>query len=221
MTSATFSYSSPDRQPRRSHRHRGKSPLSESGRAAELAIRNFKDDRRRRNRGDVEGDSAAQSALGRGVDALATGVSSTAESMGVPRWMLRGLVLAGIGLVLTIAVGNTLPSFARHSVSGVAKFNGKPLGGATLSFQEVTTEAKPESRTIRTGADGGFQIDPAAGLPTGIYTVSVWPAESGPAIPKTFRSPETTPLRFEIREDLSGMQITVTDGKQPIRKGRR
>ena len=59
------------------------------------------------------------------------------------------------------------------------------------------------------------------GLPSGLYAVSVRPGESGQPIPQSYLSPETSPLRFEIREDLAGMQISLRDGKQPVRKNRR
>jgi len=225
MTSATFSHATPGRQPLRLSRRRGATPASETARAADQAIKDFKDDRRRRNRGDGA-DTAAGSAFGRGVDALATGVATTAESLGMPRWIFRGLVLAGVGLVLAAAVANTLPLLARHSISGIATFNGKPLSGATLNFQQMTgvptaDASRVAARTIRTAADGSFQIDAHVGLPSGIYTIAVWPAEFGPTVPKNYRSPESTPLRFDIREDLSGVQVSISDHKQPVRRNRR
>jgi hypothetical protein len=78
-----------------------------------------------------------------------------------------------------------------------------------------------ETRAIIAAADGSFTIAADEGLPSGLYAVSVRPGESGQPIPKNYLSPEASPLRFDIREDLSGMQISVSDGKQPVRKNRR
>ena len=217
MSSAALPYAS--FQPRRlSTKRRGGTSSSASSLAADAAIRDFNDDRRRRNRG--EGDRGEDSTLGRGVDAFASNVSATVESLGMPRWIVRGLVLAGVGIVLAVAVTNTLPMLARHAVSGTTTFNGKPLGRVTLTFQRVGGSAN-ETRTLVAAADGSFEIAAADELPSGIYAVSVRPGDSGQPIPQSYLSPETTPLRFEIREDLSGMQISVRDGKQPVRKPRR
>jgi len=218
MSSAALSYASG--QPRRlSTKRRGGTASSASSLAADAAIRDFKDDRRRRNRG--EGEQGGESALGRGVDEFASNVTATVDSLGMPRWIVRALVLAGVGIVLAVAVVNTLPMLARHVVSGTATFNGKPLGRVTLNFQRIAGSGEPETRTVVASADGSFTIAAGEGLPSGLYAVSVRPGDSGQPIPNNYLSPETSPLRFEIREDLTGMQISVRDGKQPVPKNRR
>jgi hypothetical protein len=218
MSSAALSYTSS--QPRRiSTKRRGGTASSASSLAADDAIRDFKDDRRRRNRGEDEQDG--DSALGRGVDEFASNVTAAVESLGMPRWIVRAAVLAGVGIVLAVAVVNTLPLLARHVVSGTATFNGKPLGRVSLNFQRIAGSGAPETRTVIAAADGSFTIATDEGLPSGLYAVSVRPGDSGQTIPQSYLSPETSPLRFEIREDLAGMQISVRDGKQPIRKNRR
>jgi len=218
MSSAALSYTSS--QPRRiSTKRRGSTASSASSLAADDAIRDFKDDRRRRNRGEDEQDG--DSALGRGVDEFASNVTAAVESLGMPRWIVRAAVLAGVGIVLAVAVVNTLPLLARHVVSGTATFNGKPLGRVSLNFQRIAGSGAPETRTVIAAADGSFTIATDEGLPSGLYAVSVRPGDSGQTIPQSYLSPETSPLRFEIREDLAGMQISVRDGKQPIPKNRR
>jgi len=216
MASASLSIAS-HRPLRLSTSRRGRTASSASSLAADAAIRSIRDGRRHRDGDEQEHESA----IGRGVDALKSNVSATVESLGAPRWIVRVLVLGGVGIVLALAVVNTLPSLARHAVSGIATFNGRPLGNATLSFEQVTTAAKPVSRTIRTTADGSFQIDATVGLPSGIYAVAVWPAESGPAVPKNYRSPQSTPLRFDVREELKGVQLSVSDGRQLVRRNGR
>jgi 5-hydroxyisourate hydrolase-like protein (transthyretin family) len=218
MSSAALSYTSG--QPRRlSAKRRGGTASSASSLAADAAIRDFNDGRRRRSRGDY--DQGGESALGRSVDEFASNVSATVESLGMPRWIVRALVLAGVGIVLAVAVINTLPMLARHAVSGTATFNGKPLASVTVNFQKITGSTEADSRVIRTAADGSFQIAAGEGLPSGLYAVSVRPGESGRPIPPNYLSPETTPLRFEIREDLTGLQLSISDGKQRIRGSRR
>jgi hypothetical protein len=218
MSSAALSYSSGQTR-RLSTKRRAGTSSSASSLAADAAIRDFKDDRRRRNRG--ENEQGGESAVGRGVDEFASNVSATVESLGMPRWIAQALVLAGVGIVLAAAVVNTLPMLARHVVSGTATFNGKPLGRVTLNFQRIAGSGAPETRTVIAAADGSFTIATDEGLPSGLYAVSVRPGDSGQPIPKNYLSPETSPLRFEIREDLTGMQISVRDGKQPIRRNRR
>jgi len=218
MSSAALSY--PSGRPRRlSTKRRGGTASSASSLAADAAIRDFKDDRRRRNRG--EDDQDGESALGRSVDEFASNVTATVDSLGMPRWIVRALVLAGVGVVLAVAVVITLPMLARHLVSGNATFNGKPLGRVSLNFQRIAGSGAPETRTVIAAADGSFRIATGEGLPSGIYAVSVRPGDSGQTIPKNYLSPETSPLRFEIREDLTGMQISVRDGRQPVPKNRR
>jgi hypothetical protein len=218
MSSATLSIAS-GRPPRLSTKRRSGIASSASSLAADAAIRDFNDGRRRRSHG--EDDKDGDSALGRGVDAFASNLSATVDSLGMPRWILRAVVLAGVAIVLAVAVVNTLPMLARHVVSGAATFNGKPLGRVTLNFQRIAGSGAPETRTVLAAADGSFQIAMDEGLPSGLYAVSVRPGESGQPIPQSYLSPETSPLRFEIREDLAGMQISVRDGKQPVRKNRR
>ena len=217
MSSAALSYAS-GRPRRLSTKRRVGTASSASSLAADAAIRDFKDGRRR---GSGVGGHGNESALGRGVDEFASNVSATVESLGMPRWIVRALVLTGVGIVLTVAVVNTLPMLARHVVSGTATFNGKPLGRVSLNFQRIAGSGSPETRTVIAAADGSFTIATGEGLPSGLYAVSVRPGESGQPIPKNYLSPETSPLRFEIRGDLTGMQISVRDGKQPIRKNRR
>jgi hypothetical protein len=219
MPSATLSHS--QGQPLRlSTKRRGGTSCSASASslAADAAIRGFNDGRRR-SRG--EGAAVEHSNLGQGVDAFASNFSATLEALGMPRWILPAVVLVGVGVVLASAVANTLPMLERHAVAGTATFNGRPLANATVAFQRVTDAASSEPRVVRTAADGSFAIGADKGLPSGIYAITVRPGESAVPIPPNYRSPDTSPLRFEIREDLAGMQISTRDGRQPVRKNRR
>jgi hypothetical protein len=217
MSSAALSYTSS--QPRRlSTKRRGSTASSASSLAADAAIRDFKDGRRR---GSGDGGHGNESALAKGIDAFAEKVSATVQANGMPRWTIRALVLTGVGIVLAVAVVNTLPMLTRHEFAGTATLNGRPLASATLVFHQRGAPATSEPRSIHTAADGSFQVAAKGGLPPGFYEITVLPGASSKPIPEKYRSSETTPLRFEIREDLAGMQISVSDGKQPVRKNRR
>lgn len=218
-SSDSFRSGDADRPRRLSTKRRGGTSSSASSLAAEAAIRGFKDDRRRRNRGDE--DLGEGSVIGSSVDAIASNVGATVESLGMPRWIVRGLVLAGVGIVLAGAVINTLPMLARHTVAGIATINGKPLGRVSVTLQRLAGTGTPDTRTVVAAADGSFGIAAEHGLPSGIYAVSVRPGDSGQSIPQVYLSPETSPLRFEIRDDLVGMQISIRDEKQAVRRSRR
>lgn len=217
MSSAALSYASG--QPRRSPpRHRSGTAASASSLAADAAIRDLKGIRRRHH---GEGDQRDESALGRSIDEFSGRVSATVESLGMPRWTIRAVVLAGVGLVLAVAVNDTLPMLARHAVAGTATFNGRPLAGATVGFLRLGEPAASEPRVVRTAADGSFRIAAEEGLASGLYAITVRPGESALPVPPAYRSPDTSPLRFEIREDLTGMQVSVRDGREPVRRNRR
>jgi hypothetical protein len=218
MSSAALSYSSGQTR-RLSTKRRGSTASSASSLAADAAIRDFNDGRRRRSRGEDE--QGGESALGRGVDDFASNISATVESLGMPRWTLRALVLAGVGIVLAFAVVKTLPMLTRHEFAGTATLNGRPLAGATLAFHRSGAPATSEPRLVRTATDGSFQIAAHDGLFPGVYAVTVLAGAESTSIPSNYRSSETTPLRFEIREDLAGLLLPVLDGRQIVRKNRR
>jgi hypothetical protein len=153
----------------------------DSSTAARAAIREI-----RNNRPSVEDPSFRKTA------------AATLENLGLPRWILRAIALSIVGIALSTAVAN-MPS--RHEVNGKATLDGKPLGKVT-----VRLESPHGSYVACAGEDGYFEMK---GIRPGIYAVSVRPGESGRSIPDRYRSTHTTPLRFEIREDLEGMQITV------------
>ena len=215
MSSAALSYTSS--QPRRlSTKRRGSTASSASSLAADAAIRDFKD-----GRGRGDGGDGNESALRKGIDAFAETVSATVQANGMPRWTLRALVLAGVGIVLAFAVVKTLPMLTRHEFAGTATLNGRPLAGATLAFHRRGAPATSEPRLVRTATDGSFQIAAHDGLFPGVYAVTVLAGAESTSIPSNYRSSETTPLHFEIREDLAGLLLPVLDGRQIVRKNRR
>jgi hypothetical protein len=115
--------------------------------------------------------------------------------------IIKVLVLSFVGTAIIVAVLKTLP-VEEHAVSGMAKLGARSLGRVTIKFEMIGGSGC--SRVILTGTDGKFSLK---GLHSGIYAISVRPGESGLILPKEYLSTETSPLRFEIREDLSGMQV--------------
>jgi hypothetical protein len=218
MSSATLSYTSGD--PRRlSAKQRG--GTSASSLAADAAIRDFKNDRRNRNRG--EDGTGRVSALGRGVGEFAANVSATVDSFGVPRWIVRALVLTGVGIVLAAAVLN-VDWVSRYSIAGTALLDGKPLGRVALVFHAVDGKPGDEqfSQSVFTREDGSFRNDPTVGLPAGTYAVVIEGARTGrtvgrkgvagmPAaqVPQRYRDRSTTPLRFTITGNTTGLQVVA------------
>lgn len=211
-TAATLTIASRRRRP--STRRRAGSSDSISSRAADAAIESFRQSRRRRHGG---GDEPENDLVTEGIRSLAANVAATAEAQGIPRWLLRAAVLAAVGLVLAVAVFRTLPLLARHTVSGIATLDGKPLGRVGLSFHALAFSptgdvTATEVQTIRADPDGAFQLDRATGLRPGLYAVVIRPGESQARIPEAYRTAESTPLRLEVREDLSGVQLLVRSG---------
>lgn len=220
MTSTSISIASGRR--RLSSGRRYGTSSSASARAAADAIKIDKDRRRRRNRGD---DDQADEQPG-SIDEFAANVAATAESLGLPRWTLRAVVLGLVGLLLATVVVGTLPLLARHEVSGIATFDDKPLGRVPLSFHRLetaggTVTAAADGQTIRTEPDGSFRIEGSARLRPGLYAVAVLPGEVAPTLPRAYRGAETTPFRIEVREDLSGVQLSIQGADAPTRKAKK
>lgn len=120
----------------------------------------------------------------------------------VPIWFVKTLALACVGIALVFAVVKTASLMVRHEVSGKSTLAGKPLGRVSLRFT-----CGDQSYSAVSSVDGSFKIK---GLRPGLYSVFVWPGESGVKIPKRYLSPATSPLRFEVLEDLQGMQISIS-----------
>lgn len=99
------------------------------------------------------------------------------------------------------------------TVSGTVKLDGKPLDGASVTFQPV--KAGPVG-TATTAADGSFTVMTGAqkGLAPGEYEVSV--VKTGPLPPPTPQNPEPIPPRITPDKyasgKTSGFKYTVPGG---------
>ena len=216
MSSAAFSVPNGS-QPKISVSRRGQSPTTATSAAANDAIQQILDARRRRHKYGQEPE-IRQSALGGAVEEAVELVRGSVSRLGVVRWTVAAIVLTAVGGTL-LAAALQARSAPRHSVAGTALINGKPLGRVTLVFhaQHGEAQAEPFSQSVFTADDGTFQIVPSVGIPAGSYAVVVQGGASAlrgtarktTSVPPKYRDPSTTPLRVEIAGDATGLQVVV------------
>lgn len=204
-------------QPRISFgRRRGQSPTTATS-AADEAIRQIIDQRRRRNRYGVEVE-VRQSPLGGLIDTVSESIGGSAGGFRLAGWQLGVAVFVAAGVVLAAAAftlgGN---GGSGHVLSGTVTFNDRPLAEATIEFHRLGQSDLTLQQTVHTGADGAFVVDPANRLPTGLYAVVVVPPATGAGrsksgrsiIPAPYRDPKTSPLKLEVFEDLLGLRFQI------------
>ena len=216
MSSAAFSIPNGS-QPKISISRRGQSPTTATSAAANDAIRQILDARRRRHKYGPEPE-VRQSALGGVVDEALDLVRGSVSRLGIVRWTLAAVVVTVIGGVLLTAAFQAR-SAPRHTVGGIALIDGKPLGRVTLVFhvQKKHPQEEPCSQSVFTADDGTFRIVPTVGIPSGTYAVVVQGGASAVrgvgrktvGVPPKYRDPSTTPLRVEIEGDTAGLQVVV------------
>lgn len=213
MSSAAFSMS-PGSPQRLSLRRSGTKPTTATSSAADEAIRQVIDRRRKRNAGMLEPEPRA-SALEATIGSLSEGISGSIEQLGVPQWVFRAVVLAAVAVVLGSAVfGMAMRATTLHSVDGFLLFGAVPVPQSRISFHllgPAATDAQPLAFT--TGKDGSFRSEGEPAIPAGLYAVTVDAvprnAKALPPIPKNYRDPGTTPLRVQITENLSGLKLLI------------
>jgi len=213
MSSAAFSV--PSGSPRRvSLRHSNAQPATATSSAADEAIRQVIDRRRRRNAGLLEPEPRA-SALDGAIHSISAGISGSIEQLGMPQWVFRALVLGAVALVLGGAVFNmALRAPGLHSVDGLVLFGAVPVPQSRISFHllgPAADDAQP--RAFTTGKDGSFRTAGEPAIPAGLYAVTVDAVPRNvkglPPIPQTYRDPAATPLRVQITENLSGLKLLI------------
>ena len=213
MSSAAFSV--PSGSPQRvSLRRSGVKPATATSSAADEAIRQVIDRRRRRNAGMLEPEPRA-SALETAIGSVSTGISGSIEQLGMPQWVLRAVVLGAVAVVLGGAVFSmSMRAPGLHSVDGLVLFGSVPVPQSRISFHLIgpaAADAQPLAFT--TGKDGSFRSEGEPAIPAGLYAVTVDAVPRNvkalPPIPTTYRDPGTTPLRVQITENLSGLKLLI------------
>jgi hypothetical protein len=209
MATAAFSMPS-DPRARISISGRSKNPGNATSAAAEEALRQIIDRRRRKNKYGSEPERR-ESALGGAIGSVTDTIGESVSRLGVVRWVLTAVVLLAIGGVLFAGALMARPTCSAHPAVGIARVGKTPLVGAQIRLHPrgmtLPDEATP-SATVQ--ADGTFALTTFTkgdGAPPGDYVVTVqWfrvakdGSVGGNSLPKRYASPTTSPLSVTIRE---------------------
>jgi hypothetical protein len=210
---STAAFSLPGNSPRRiSMRQRGQTPASATSAAADDAIRQLVEARRRRNQnGDDKPPkpSLVNDALG----AVTAPFQGSIQRLGIGRFAFAAIVLGITGTALGVAVFTLSggPPCPVHPAAGVARTGKTPLVGAQIRLHPrgmtLPDDAVP---TATVQADGTFTLTTFTkgdGAPAGEYVATVqWfrvakdGSVGGNSLPKRYASPTTSPLTVTIRE---------------------
>jgi hypothetical protein len=215
MSSAAFSVPNGS-QPKISLNRRGQRPSTATSSAADEAIQQILDARRRRNKYGSEPERR-ESALGGAIGSVTDTIGESVSRLGVVRFVLTAVVLVAIGGVLFAGAVMARP-IPRHSIAGTAMIDGKPLGRVTLVFHGKDADGEAFMQAVFTAADGTFRNDPTVGIPAGSYAIVVdgGPSPRGKAgsakggVPARYRDPSTTPIRVEIAGDTTALQVSAS-----------
>lgn len=211
MSSAAFSIPNGS-QPKISLNRRGQRPSTATSSAADEAIQQILDARRRRNKYGSEPERR-ESALGGAIGSVSDTIGESVARLGYVRWILTATVLVAVGGLLFAGALMARPA-PRHSVAGTALIDGKPLGRVALVFHGKEPGGEAFTQTVFTAADGTFSNDPTVGIPAGSYAIVVDGGASprgkkAPVVPKIYADPAQTPLRVLVTEDLVGLKLLV------------
>lgn len=218
MSSAAFSIPNGS-QPKISLNRRGQRPSTATSAAADEAIRQILNARRRRHQYGQEPE-IRQSALGVVVDQLNAAVGESVGRLGFGRWVTRALVLGVFGVVLAGAAAIAVPGSddSRYPIGGVVLYEGKPLANGVIEFHRAG-KAGSQPLSITTDAKGRFHRDAADGLSCGAFAVVVRSGQAvtgratgriaPAAIPSKYQDPTSTPLRVSVSEPNVGMQFAI------------
>jgi len=226
MTSAAFSASSGSdssgsassgSRRRISLRSRRTKPASATATAADDAIQQFIDRRRRRNRGDFEPDPPG-SAVGEAVDLVSDAISGVTAQLGLPRRAMQTVAFIALAALLTwsvIGMRQPGPPVPVNPVLGRLQVGTQNPAGAQLVFHPVSGQL-PDQAVPRatTRQDGSFVLSTFGmedGAPKGEYIVTVQWFRIG----KDGAGPNVLPSRY-ARADLSPLRVTVHEGHNDL-----
>lgn len=216
MSSAAYAFSSSG-QPAPRPKHRPGTNATSTSAAADAAIREIIDRRRKRHKYGSTPEprgSAVGGAIGSVGDVIGDVIGGSIQQLGLPQWAFRAVFVGLVAAVLGWAV------FMREGVKscvvdGVLLFEGKPVANATLTFL-LPGEAPADGRILRTDGAGAFRTDAEASFREGLYTIVIQPPKPAggktakkPAFPAMYTDPATTPLRVQVSDDLTGLKLLV------------
>lgn len=192
--------------PKRKTRH----PLSESGRAADVALR--------ATLGHRTPPPAKQTVLGSVAEGAADVVRGSMAELGLPQWTFRAAVLGGVAVVLGIAVTNIF--FAAGPPCPVFPATGRVVvgqvvpAGAQVVLHPKGVELPDNALPIATVRDDGSFVlttfRTGDGAPEGDYVATVqWfrVSEEGTAgrnvLPERYSFVDQSPLEVSIRPGVN------------------
>jgi hypothetical protein len=215
MSTAAFSIS--DNSRRHLSMRRTRSLSTPTSVAADEAIRQLQEKRRRRNRYGEEYDpkpSLIDEALG----TVTAPVRESIERLGLGRWAFAALVLgvAGIALVVGVYTLSGGQSCVVHPATGIARAGHTPLVGAQIRLHprgmSLPDDATPSATVQDDGTFAFTTFEKGDGAPAGDYVATVQWFRLGPdggaggnVLPKRYASPTTSPLTVTIREGTNDL----------------
>jgi hypothetical protein len=210
MTSAAFSASS--RSPRRISIHnRRTKPATATATAADEAIRQVIDRRRRRNRGDFDPDPPG-SPLGGAIDFVSDAFSDVTGQLGVPQRAVRTAAFVTVAALLAwvvIGLRQPGPPVPVYPVSArVLVGRTVPVGAQVVLHSQsgvLPREAMPQGTVKEDGSVIFSTYPPWAGVPVGDYVATIqWfrvrkdGSVGGNVLPGRYGSPLQSPLSFVV-----------------------
>jgi len=210
MTSAAFSASSGS--PRRISIHnRRTKPATATATAADEAIRQVIDRRRRRNRGDIASDPRG-SALGGTIEIVSDVVSGVTAQFGVPQRVVRTTVFVTVAALLAwsvITLRQSGPPVPVHPASARVLFGQTvPVGAQVVLHPRagvLPREALPQGTVQEDGTVVFSTYAPWTGVPAGEYVATIqWfrvgknGSVGGNVLPPRYGSPVQSPLSIAV-----------------------
>ncbi len=209
MSSAAYAFSNSG-NPSPQHKHRSRVQSTATSAAADAAIREIVNRRRKRHQYGSTPETRP-SVLGEAIGSVSATIRESVARLGVVRWILTAAVVLAVGGVLFASALKARPACSVHPAVGVACVGKTPLVGAQIRLHPrgmtLPDEATP-SATVQ--ADGTFALTTFTkgdGAPAGDYVVTVqWfqvakdGSVGGNSLPKRYASPTTSPLSVTIRE---------------------
>ena len=213
MTSVAFSASSGS--PRRLSIHsRRTKPATATASAADEAIRQIIDRRRRRNRGDVDPDPPG-SPLGGAIGVVSDAMSGVTATLGVPRRAVQTVAFVTLATLLAwslFAMRQSGPPIPVHPTSAqVLVGRTVPVGAQVVLHPRAGAlpgEALPQGTVKEDGSVTFSTYAPWAGVPTGEYVATIqWfrvgkdGSVGGNVLPARYGSPSQSPLSVAVSAD--------------------
>jgi hypothetical protein len=216
MSTTAFSIPS-DSHRQISVRRRSQSPSTPTSAAADEAIRQLVERRRRRHQ-DGEEHDPKPSLIDEALGAVTAPVRQSVERLGMGRWAFTAIVLGAVGVVLAIGV-YTLSggqSCVVHPATGIARAGQTPLVGAQIRLHprgmSLPDDATPSATVQDDGTFAFTTFEKGDGAPAGDYVATVqWfrlspdGGAGGNVLPKRYASPTTSPLTVTIREGTNDL----------------